>query len=113
MKKYKSILLISTICLLFSACGDKKESSKIVKQKDISKKLFTQCSKCHGKLAQNHAMGKSKIMRDLSKEEIISAIKGYRNGTYGKLMKSTKKQTFAHFTDRQIEQLATYIKTLK
>lgn len=46
------------------------------------------CTACHGENFEKHAMGKSKIVKDLSEEEIATALHGYKNGTYGGSMKA-------------------------
>jgi len=48
---------------------------------------ITKCTGCHGKSFEKEALGKSVIVKDMSKDEIIIAIEGYQNGTYGGPMK--------------------------
>jgi len=45
------------------------------------------CVGCHGKNFEKSALGKSKIVKDMSKQDIVKALKGYKDGTYGGSMK--------------------------
>ena len=45
------------------------------------------CTGCHGQNFEKAALGKSKIVKDMSKEDIVTALKGYKDGTYGGPMK--------------------------
>jgi len=45
------------------------------------------CTSCHGEHFEKHALGKSKIVKDMSEEDIKVALDGYKNGTYGGPMK--------------------------
>lgn len=44
---------------------------------------YDKCVTCHGANGEKAALGKSKIIKDMTKEDLISALKGYQNGTYG------------------------------
>ncbi len=44
---------------------------------------YDKCATCHGIAGEKAAMGKSKIIKDMSKADFVSALKGYQNGTYG------------------------------
>ncbi len=44
---------------------------------------YDKCATCHGAAGEKAAMGKSKIIKDMSKTDFISALKGYQAGTYG------------------------------
>ncbi len=75
--------------------------------------LFKKCSSCHGADGEKHALGKSKIIRDLSKDEIVTALKGYKDGSYGGPMKALMKGQVAAYDDRQIETVAEFIAAKK
>ena len=74
---------------------------------------FAKCAGCHGQKAEKHALGKSKIIANLSKEDIVKALKGYKDGTYGGPMKGLMKGQVASLNDADIEALATHISGLK
>lgn len=44
---------------------------------------ITSCMSCHGDFFEKSAMGYSKIVRDMPKEEIKMALNGYLNDSYG------------------------------
>ena len=71
------------------------------------------CAGCHGKNFEKHAMGKSKVVKDMTHAEIATALKGYKAGTYGGAMKGLMKGQVATYTDAQIKEVAKYISGLK
>ncbi|HIP51306.1 MAG TPA: c-type cytochrome [Campylobacterales bacterium] len=46
------------------------------------------CAGCHGVEFEKSAMGKSKVVKDMTAEEITTALNGYKDGTYGGPMKA-------------------------
>ncbi len=68
------------------------------------------CAGCHGASFEKHAMGKSKIVKDMSKEDIVKALKGYKAGTYGGAMKAMMKGQVAALSDADIDSIAASIK---
>ena len=48
---------------------------------------YKRCVSCHGANGEKVALGKSKIIKDMTKAEIESSLLGYQNGTYGGAMK--------------------------
>ncbi len=75
--------------------------------------MYNKCAACHGKDAQKHALGKSKIIADMSEEEIKNALNGYKEGTYGGPMKGLMIGQTARLSKEDIEALAAYIPSLK
>ena len=71
--------------------------------------LYKKCAGCHGQNAEKKALGKSQVIADMTKSEIITAIKGYKNGTYGGAMKGLMKGQVAPLNNSQINSLAEYI----
>ena len=61
------------------------------------------CAACHGKNFEKHAMGKSKIVKDMTHAEIAEALKGYKAGTYGGPMKGVMKGQVARYSDADLE----------
>lgn len=68
------------------------------------------CGACHGANFENVAMGVSKVVKDMSQEEIVAALKGYKAGTYGGAMKGLMQGQVAAFDDAMIEAAAAQIK---
>ncbi len=68
------------------------------------------CAGCHGANFEKKAMNVSKVVKDLTKEEIVTALKGYKAGTYGGAMKAIMKGQVAKLDDAAIEALAAEIK---
>jgi len=67
------------------------------------------CAGCHGASFEKKAMGVSKIVKDLSKDDIVKALKGYKDGTYGGGMKGIMKGQVGAFDDATIEAIASKI----
>jgi len=67
------------------------------------------CVGCHGADFEKAAMGKSKIVKDMSKAEIETALKGYKDGSYGGAMKAIMKGQVATLDDAAIAKIATSI----
>jgi len=98
--KYLSIILI----LLFLGCSNKPVNGELIYSK--------QCSNCHGKMGRKSAFGKSAVIGSLTKEEIVYALKGYQNGTYGGSMKKMMKKEISSFNNEEIDSVAQYISDL-
>ncbi len=68
------------------------------------------CIGCHGANFEKKALGKSKIVKDMSKEDIIKSLKGYKDGSYGGAMKATMIGQVKNLSDADIKALADIIK---
>lgn len=68
------------------------------------------CAGCHGQHFEKKAMGKSKIVKDMSEADIVTALKGYKAGTYGGAMKGVMKGQVASLSDADIKAIAASIK---
>ncbi len=71
---------------------------------------ITACVGCHGADFEKKAMGKSKIVKDMSKEDIVKALKGYKDGSYGGAMKGIMKGQVANLSDADMASIADAIK---
>ena len=61
------------------------------------------CAGCHGAHFEKHALGKSKIVKDLTHAEIATALKGYKAGTFGGPMKGIMKGQVGRYSDADLE----------
>jgi len=68
------------------------------------------CKSCHGQNFEKKALGKSKIVKDMSKDEIVKALKGYKDGSYGGAMKGMMAGQVKSLSDADIEAIAAEIK---
>lgn len=71
--------------------------------------LYTKCVACHGAAGEKAALNKSLIIKDMSKADFITAMKGYKDGSYGKDQKALMKAQVAPLSDAQIEEIASFI----
>ena len=49
---------------------------------------YAKCVSCHGANGEKVALGKSKIIKDMTKADFVAALKGYQDGTYGGAQKA-------------------------
>jgi len=77
-----------------------------------AKAVFAKCTACHGQHAEKKALNKSQIIRGWSSEKIVSALNGYKDGTYGGSMKGVMKAQVSKLTDAEVKAVAKYISTL-
>ena len=75
--------------------------------------LYKKCASCHGVSGEKAALGKSKIIKDLTKDELVVSLQGYKDGSYGGSMKALMKGQVAALDDKKIDSLASYITSLK
>ncbi|HIP12567.1 MAG TPA: c-type cytochrome [Arcobacter sp.] len=73
--------------------------------------LYNKCSGCHGVNGEKKALGKSEIIKGWEKEKTLLALQGYKDGTYGGIMKGVMKGQVSRLTSEDIESLSTYIST--
>lgn len=71
--------------------------------------LYTTCAACHGQKAEKSALGKSQVIAGWDKQRIIDAINGYKEGTYGGIMKNIMAGHVMNKTDVEIDALAELI----
>lgn len=64
------------------------------------------CAGCHGQKFEKVALGKSKIVSEMTHADIAAALKGYKAGTYGGAMKGVMKGQVAKYSDADLEAFA-------
>jgi cytochrome c-type protein NapB len=60
------------------------------------------CVGCHGKNFEKSAMGKSKIVANMSQEEVSEALLGYKAGTYGGSMKKIMQMQVSKYSEEDL-----------
>ncbi len=71
--------------------------------------LYKKCAGCHGVNGEKVALGKSKVIKDMTKQEIVDAMAGYKNGTYGGAMKGLMLGQVKPLSQSDIEAIAEHI----
>ena len=71
--------------------------------------LYKKCAACHGAAGEKAAVGKSKIIKDMSAAQITAALKGYKDGSYGGASKAMMKGQVASLNDAQIAAISAHI----
>ena len=74
---------------------------------------YKKCAGCHGQKAEKAALGKSKIIAQMSEKELNDAINGYKAGTYGGPMKGLMKGQVAKLSAEDVSSISKYISSLK
>ena len=75
--------------------------------------LYKKCASCHGSLGEKKALGKSKVINEMTQENLVAALKGYKDGSYGASMKALMKGQVASLQNEDIDALAQYISAMK
>jgi len=75
--------------------------------------LYSKCAGCHGTQGEKKALGKSQVINEMSQTDLVTALNGYKDGSYGGPMKGLMKGQVAKLNNADIEALATYITTNK
>ena len=70
------------------------------------------CISCHGVTFEKSAMGYSRIVNQMSKEDIIASINGYKSGTYGGDMKALMAGQATKLSSDEIEAFAELITSI-
>ncbi|QKF68021.1 cytochrome c [Arcobacter venerupis] len=93
--------------------GEIKEVTEQTATTDVSSidasTLFTTCASCHGQKAEKSALGKSQVIAGWDKQRIIDSLHGYKDGSYGGVMKNIMTGQVSNKTDAEIEALADLI----
>lgn len=100
---------MSLVVLLISLA-----SSSVLMGVEDAKSVYTKkCVTCHGINGEKKALGIARELNTLSKNEIETALKGYKNGTLGGKYKKLKKGLVNTLSKDDILALSAYIQTLK
>ncbi|NCO02171.1 MAG: c-type cytochrome [Epsilonproteobacteria bacterium] len=67
---------------------------------------YAKCVACHGAAGETTALGKSKVIAEFTKAEIVTALNGYKDGTYGGAMKGLMKAQATPLTEADIQAIA-------
>jgi len=68
------------------------------------------CTGCHGSHFEKKALNVSRVVKNMSKAQIIKALKGYKKGTYGGAMKGLMQKKVARLSNADISKIASEIK---
>lgn len=68
--------------------------------------LYKRCSSCHGQKGEIVALGKSKVINQMSKSDFVKALKGYQEGTYGGPMKGLMSGQVKNLSNADMEAIA-------
>lgn len=93
--------------------ANETESAGTAAQPRSGHLVFAQkCASCHGKQGEKAALNKSQIIAGWEKERTLSALKGYKDGSYGSSLKGIMKGQVGGLNDQQLQAVSEYISTL-
>jgi cytochrome c553 len=70
------------------------------------------CASCHGKDGEKSALNNSEAIAGWERQRLITALKGYKDGSYGGKMKAIMQGQSKPLSDTEIELLSDFISTL-
>jgi len=76
------------------------------------KGLYLKCAGCHGQNGEKEALGKSQVIKGWEASKVVTALKGYKDGSYGGVMKGVMKSQVANLSDEEVDALGAFISTL-
>jgi cytochrome c len=71
--------------------------------------LYAPCAGCHGSKGEKPALGMSAVIAGQSEDDLLTKLRGYRDGTYGGNMKGSMQPMVANLSDEQLQAVAAYI----
>ena len=79
----------------------------------LSAASIAACAGCHGADFSKAALGKSQVVKGWDAAKIETALKGYKDGSYGGAMKATMAGQVKALSDADIADLAKQIAAMK
>jgi len=70
---------------------------------------YAKCAGCHGANGEKAGLGKSKIIKDMTKADFVASLKGYQDGSYGGPMKGLMKAQVKGMDEATMQALADQI----
>ncbi len=70
---------------------------------------YAKCASCHGANGEKAALGKSKIIKDMTKADFVASLKGYQAGTYGGAQKALMVGQVKDMTEATMNEIADLI----
>lgn len=97
------------ILSLFLATAMFAETTTL-EQIDIKAYDLKFCTSCHGLNYEKVALGKSKIVKNMSIDDIEDSLIGYKNGTYGGIMKGLMVAQVSKYSEEDLKLISKQIK---
>jgi len=76
------------------------------------KGLYLKCAGCHGQNGEKAALGKSQVIKGWEASKVVTALKGYKDDSYGGVMKGVMKSQVSNLSDEEIDALGAFISSL-
>jgi len=92
--------------------AQEKKVEVVVPKELTGADIFKKCISCHGIDAGKKALNKSQVIKGWSSKKVLTALQGYKAGTYGSTMKGLMKTQVSKLSDAQLELVAKHISEL-
>ena len=123
-------LILASLVLVFIGCSDTEKNVETLNENLVDKTvqksntvinsvkeeviidgktLYIPCANCHGIKGERKALNVSNLLQGQSKDDIITKLNGYKDGTYGEAMKNIMSPQIKLLTKDKIEALGDYI----
>ena len=73
---------------------------------------YAVCASCHGALGGKSALGKSKVIAWMSKDDLLTALVGYKEKKYGGSMRGIMKAQVMRYSVEELNDLANFIASM-
>ena len=110
-KNFRSFSFFNSTLIVPKKTTRPKPIAAISTEKLYDAAKLRQCLACHGQDWSRPALGKSKIVSNMSRQNILRALKGYKQGTYGGPLRAIMKGQVARYSDAELEMIANTIST--
>jgi len=84
----------------------------VVSSFDAEGTFKRKCGGCHGTSGEKPALGKSQIIKGWEATKVLTALQGYKDGSYGGAMKGLMASQVSALSPTDMEALAEYISNL-
>lgn len=95
--------------VITEAAGDVKEA--VVESQIDAAAIYKVCAGCHGADGSKAALGKSQVIKGWDAKKTEDALLGYKNKTYGGVMKGLMTSQVSSLSDEEIKAVSEYIST--
>ncbi len=110
-KNFRSLFFFNNTFIVSQKTTMQKPTVAIREAKRYDASKLKKCLACHGQNWSRPALGKSKIVSNMSRQNILRALKGYKQGTYGGPLRAIMKGQVARYSDAELEMIANTIST--
>lgn len=100
----KNLFILFCLFLSYTQSQAKADLDKLFAKPAVEGKIdIASCKSCHGADWEKAALGYSKIVANMTKEEVTKSLLGYKHGTYGRAMKGVMHTNVKMYSDEDLK----------